>query len=352
MIPSMDEWVTSERLRKFSLVVEQEVRRILSCEMSVRVQKRYFLYQKQYHPIKVRFFQHGSRLGHFDPNHLEIGVNMGYLDLEWEELQNLLRHELLHYIAYIELQDPLHQHVGPYRDLARRYGYGKQVYAAHAKIEMPSKKKASIGAKVEKLLALSSSSNPHEAKSATHKAQELLLKYNLGQTKKEELWIVKRIFPQKRLSAKYEAIAHILTSLFVKPIFSYRKKGVDLEIFGRSYNVEVAVAIAYFLEAEFDRRWSDFRLQNPKLKGLRAKNSFFKGMSQGYIHQGLLSSEQSGLILKDVESAVNLAYPRLSKVGGGQRVDSKSFKGGQKAGQSLTIRSMLREKLRLKGLLE
>ena len=181
--------------------------------------------------------------------------------------------------------------------------------------------------KIQKLLSLAGSSNPHESEAATLKANELMINYNLERLRltnhesheNEETAYVKRILHGKKNSAKYHAIYDILLLFMVKPVFNYGKDGFYLEVIGEKSNVLIAEYIGSYLDNELERLWKKQKELTPHLKGLSMKNSFMRGVAKGYKEKMELSKRKllegdKNLILLEgsLQTKVNLVYPRLS----------------------------------------
>ena len=58
-----------------------------------------------------------------------------------------------------------------------------------------------------------------------------------------------------------------------------------IEVTGSRTNVELADYVANFLDQELERLFSVYQKEHSDLKGQRAKNSFFKGMAEGYVEK-------------------------------------------------------------------
>ena len=207
--------------------------------------------------------------------------------------------------------------------------------------------------KIQKLMALSSSSNQHEAEQALIKSQQLLLKHNLDAKdiggEEEEKIFVKRILKQKKENAKMRSIAKILENFFVSTVYKRGGDAIYLEILGSGVNLEIAEYVAVFLTHELDRLWEQAQRNFMALKGTVAKNSFFLGIARGYcnkiqslkrgyspeVTQGLMVIEKA---LLDAKSQV-YKHLRASKSAGGHCRDSSML--GEQLGKQLSINPAL-----------
>lgn len=150
-------------------------------------------------------------------------------------------------------------------------------------------------AKIKKLMALGTSSNEHEAKRATEKAQELLVKHNLtlqqvdGLAKEYKKTPVDTILRYKK---EHSYVLDILEKFFfVKASFgkSWNEKASEgnrrrncydthINLIGTPANVEVAHYVYAFLVHTFKELWKahqketkkDIRYRTPFMLGLRS----------------------------------------------------------------------------------
>jgi hypothetical protein len=205
--------------------------------------------------------------------------------------------------------------------------------------------------KVKNLLKLAESSNPHESELATIKANQLLIKHNLevANINTENEYYVHRLLTRKRKDAKISTIYDILKHFMVRPILSYGKNEVCIEVTGKRMNIELAEYISEFLDRELDRLWKQHKEEH-KLSGLKAKNSFFYGLAKGYNEKmnklDYSQAEKNALIVlnQKLDETVQKIYRRLgSSYSQGSR-DNNSYQLGQNAGKNLNINKGLKNK--------
>lgn len=279
--------IYSKKIIQLIAEIKRSLKIILKDEVGVKVSGDRFTVGNCSYPIKIVIFNHKKQLGYFDPQFFEIGLHER---LRGKELENTLRHEIAHYIVFIRHGDT-QSHGVLFKDFCESLGWGEEVYKATTCLDegWGEEEENPILRKIKKLMALSSSGNPHEAEEAMLKARELLLKHNIDETVLDEKYVLKRIMQVKRENAKMRAIALILETFFVNVVFS---RGVDctcLEIVGDSSNVEIAEHVASLLERELENLWDKVAL-----KGRVEKNSFFLGFAEGYCHKvGALKKESS-----------------------------------------------------------
>lgn len=262
-------------------------------------------------------------------------------------LRDLLRHELAHYLVRVFHGEASTPHGVEYKAICQRYGWYEEVQAASG--DLPSVQKVgdlradAVIEKVKKLLALASSSNPHESELATLKANQLILRHHLDRSRlgdQRELCVVTVMSAPKK-NALMTAIYEILTHFLVKPILFYGRQEVRLEAAGTREQIELAQYVAGFLQTELARLW---KAQN--LKGLRAKNSFYTGVARGYSEKltntrsDLTPEESRALVTIERDLAADLKFfmGGLSQSYSGQVLDSGAHERGKAQGRSLNIR--------------
>ncbi|MDD3814612.1 MAG: DUF2786 domain-containing protein [Desulfocapsaceae bacterium] len=153
--------------------------------------------------------------------------------------------------------------------------------------------------RIGKLLALAGSNNEHEAAIAMEKAGQLMARHNLqqlqedlqsdftsliinGKTKRLERWqhkicaILLRFFYVK-----------VVTASLYDPLQDTHHK--TIEIFGRQENVAIAEYCYAFLAGKLTSLWQENKSKTYG-KGIRARNSYYLGLLQGF-YDKLLAQE-------------------------------------------------------------
>ncbi len=345
--------IYSEAVLHFLAKTRSMAREILVKEMGLKVGRTRFSHKHHSYPLVLVAFEHPKRLGYFDPELYEIGLNKELMIEQDSSVFNILRHELAHYITFIEHGPNTPHHGEAFRNICRRYGWDKEVYLSQGKLEAKAHpKKAKISEKVQKLIALSNNSSEEEASSAMVKAKELILKYNVQSPPKfshsDEEWRLIRLAKFKRVSAKWQAIASILRHFYVYPVFNHGKGIAYLEAFGEKHHIEIVESLSVFLDREFEKFWKE----ETSLKGPRQKNAFFRGIAVGYcekIKECTHHSSTHALIVQRLEQAIPLAYPSLSVATSRLSLDRKAESKGRGWGRKLDIKKTLKS-CREKGL--
>ncbi|MDJ0651703.1 MAG: DUF2786 domain-containing protein [Simkaniaceae bacterium] len=319
---------------------------ILADEMGLKVGRTRFYIGTISYPLQFVVFDHPTKLGHFVPSLYEIGINKLYLLESAEEIKNLLRHELAHYMTYIEYGKNAPSHGREFKAICKRYGWPSVISKARIPIDKALKNKRIVD-KVRKLLSLSLSPQPEEAKQATLKAKKLLSKYNLEITAADDETALIRTLEKKRSRVKLQAIAEILRTFFVYPVINHGRGVLYLEIIGDRINVEVAEHVAHFLDKHFETLWKEGRKKNPLLKGGAAKNAFFRGLATGYQQQENPPSTGLVRIEKELVKRIETFYPHLTLSKYTPIYSERATKIGEHFGKKLKIRMGIKKKLTL-----
>lgn len=341
----------SKKIVRFIDEIHCAIKEIISKEIRLKVgySRFYDRRQKVSYPINVVIYNNRPELGYFDPNFLELGFHERLMYVSKEQLHHVIRHELAHYMVFVSHGEGVPHHGVEFRQFCQGLGWGEEVYRATMCLEggdTAAPEESAIFRKVQKLMALATSSNKNEAEQAMIKSQQLLLKHNIESTyiENDEKVVLKRIMKRKKVDAKVRSIGKILETFFVSIVYNRAGEYTYLEILGEPVNVEIAEYVAVVLDAELDRLWDETRVE-AKLKGAVAKNSFFLGLAKGYCDkiQALKREYNSDtakallVIEKQMTLAKEMAYPRLSsvKTSGGYCPNSSAI--GEKLGRLLNI---------------
>jgi len=302
----------SNAIFSFLKKAEDLAKQILVEEANLQVTSTRFFFGNIVCPLNFVVFEHPSQLGYFKSDFLEIGINKVFLFENNENLLNILRHELAHYFTFIEYGPFCTYHGKEFREICKRYGWNSEVSRAI----MPDIKVVQcekLMNKIHKLCSLAQSHHQHEAQAAILKVQKLLIKHNLDLHERDDTLYLLRTLPKKRKSTKMQAIASILQTFFVNVVFNRGYDYVYLELFGEKVNVEIAEYVAQFLDREFQFLWEQVKEENPQLQGMVAKNSFFRGLANGYVNK-MRPRSQAALVKTEqhLVQYVHRIYPHLS----------------------------------------
>ena len=346
--------VYSKKIIRFVAEIKHTIRDVLSREICLRVEGNRFYDRRQQtsYPIKVVIHSNKSMLGYFDSNFYELGFHECLMHCSKEQLHNVIRHELAHYITFINYGGAIQPHAAEFRAFCQRMGWGEEVYMASTCLEEGENtsgiEESSVFRKIQKLMALATSSNKHEAEQAMIKSQQLLLKHNIESKyiggEDDEKIFLKRIMKQKNKNAKMRSIANILETFFVSVVYNRIGDFTYLEIMGNAVNIEIAEYVANVLHCELDKLWYQAQRQ-ANLRGTVAKNSFFIGLAKGYCNKvQALKREYNNdvtnalmVIEKKLIDAREMVYQRLSSTKSCASHCWESSAVGEQMGRQLNI---------------
>lgn len=338
--------------------------------LHIEVFQSKFLMNHYKYPIKIVVFE-GRELGLFDSSYYHIGLNRKLIyQVKDSVLRDILKHEVAHYLTFIHYGQVEKPHGPEFKEICHRYGLNSEVAKSSIDLHIANAlkegdlKSDAVLEKVKKLLALAQSSNSHEAELATLKANQILLKHNLEYLEHDDEPIfMTRLLRSKKSSQKMNAICSILKYFMVFPVMSRGEKTACIEVSGTQTNVKLAEYIANFLNVEFEHLWRHAQKEY-QFRGLRAKNSFFRGVAQGFIKKikeqevDYNQSQKNSLtiIKNQMTKKCEQIYGRLSSIHSYHKVDQNAHHIGHLKGKDLTIKKAVthdssKEKLRLPNLL-
>ncbi|MEI8365947.1 MAG: DUF2786 domain-containing protein [Parachlamydiaceae bacterium] len=351
-------FVYSNKIIRFVNEIKTTVKEILAKEVRLKVTTNRFYDRREEssYPIKIVVYNNKSMLGYFDSDFYELGFHECLMHSSRQQLHNVIRHELAHYVTFINYGGGIQAHAAEFRNFCLSIGWGEDVYRAKIYLDEGANasdiEENSVLRKVQKLMALSTSSNENEAEQALIKSQQLLLKHNIESKyidgQEDDKIFVKRILKQPKENAKMRAIAYILETFFVNTIYNRGGDFIYLEIMGDAVNIEIAEYVANVLQGEFDKMWSQAQ-KSFNLKGMVAKNSFFLGISRGYCNkiEALKKNYQSDvaqslmIIEKKLVDAKDMIYERLSSRKSNASYCHASSTLGEQMGRQLNINPAL-----------
>ncbi len=333
--------IYSEKIAQFVHEIRCVARAILANEVGLKLgRERFYARGNQTsYPINIVIYNNKSMLGYFNPEFYELGFHERLMHVGKDDLHDVIRHELAHYLIFIEQGGGIQPHGVEFKQFCKKMGWNDEV----CKATLSLTEESSVLRKVKKLMALATSSNKHEAEQAMIKSRELLLNHNMEFVATEsEQFFLKRVIKEKRESAKMRAIGKILETFFVSTVYRRAGNFTYLEILGTKTNIEIAEYVADILQFELDRL-----LAQTSLRGAIAKNSFFLGIAKGYRNkiQSLKKEENTNALLvieKKLTLAKALAYPRLSSSKSSSSYCPKSSALGEQMGQNLSINPALK----------
>lgn len=223
--------------------------------------------------------------------------------------------------------------------------------------------KKDIIEKIKKLLALANSSNEHEAKVASARAQALLTKYNLtmSEVDKKESEYQKSLHEtdRQRVSVEWKYIQDIVRTYFFVEIVQTKKPyftgDLKVDMFGPSYkfcylllgrehNIEIAEYMIDFFDKAFKSCFKQYRKETGA--GVGTKQSYYYGLHSGIVEQLKKSRQQveqeTGLVVvedADLGEFVQNAFKKdLVKSQSNVSVkDAEAVSAGYDKGKDLNI---------------
>lgn len=346
--------VYSKTLSSFQARLKKRAFFILSDECRIQTLRERFKVGEYSYPLNIVTFEDPKQYGFFSTHLYQVGINRKLMyEARDVVIDNILRHELAHYLCFIKYGRTVDDHGPEYREICQTFNWAEEVFSAKMNLEYENELAKSsdtqkIVEKVKKLLTLAESDNQHEAEVATAKANQLILEHNLSHLGREtldddELVYLKRSLESKKFNAKMQALANVMDEFYVKAIISRGPESSYLELVGDKDNVEMADYILHFLDNEFERQWKITKSKYSNLKGQRAKNSFMAGLSKGLIEKikrersTVITSKELMVMNLKREEQMQLVYPSLSMVGSGRNIDNNALSLGKSAGQNISI---------------
>lgn len=348
-------FIYSKKIIQFVSEIKKIVKEVLSKEVGLKIHGERFYNREETcsFPISIVVFNNKSMLGFFDPDFYQMGFHERLMYTSKEQLRCLIRHEIAHYLTFICHGTTFQPHGSAFKTTCENLGWGEEVSKASFCLEEGEAvniEESGVFRKVQKLMALATSSNKNEAEQAMIKSQQLLLKHNIESKyidgEEEEKIYVKRIMKQKRENAKMRSIAIILETFFVGVVYVRGGDFIYLEILGSAVNLEIAEYVANFLDQEMDNLWDEARRYSyVPLKGAVAKNSFFLGLAKGYCNkiQALKREYDNNItqallvIEKKLVDARAMVYPRLTSTKSQRSHCQQSSALGEMMGRQLSI---------------
>jgi hypothetical protein len=239
-----------------------------------------------------------TRLGCWSREKREITLSRDMVyDHPWDDVKEVLLHEMAHQVAHEGLQATLEpDHGGGFRRACRLLranpaasgSYRPLHVRLHQAEELDDRDR--IVVRIHKLMALAESSNPNEAKAAMRKAHELISRHNVNQIARGADQDYHSIFlgtPRLRHFREAYHLAHLLQDYyFVQGIWIQAwvvekgRMGRVLEISGTRKNVRIADYVHAAICHYIDDAWADYRRE--KDLNRHRKTDFAVGIIEGF----------------------------------------------------------------------
>ena len=318
-------------------------------------------YRRRLRRPLFRLADMADRLGVWDPLKREICLNRRLaVSHPWDEVRDVLRHEMAHQLAQTLLGGGGQTAHGPaFQEAclmlradpsatATRKALHARIAARCTQTEDPLRQR------IRKLLSLAQSRNVHEAEAAMRKAHALMARHHITTLETDPARSFTSVFlgrPALRHFKETYFLANLVQDFyFVQGIWvpafvvARGKMGRALEISGTPVNVSQAGYVFDFVEGYVERRWQDMR------KGRRLtrhqKSDFAIGIIEGFRHK--LEKEQlpdcrphqKALVRQPdprLTDYLHQRHPRTSRIQRGGRQDQDIFRRGFKAGEEMIL---------------
>ncbi len=284
------------------------------------------------------------------------------LDHPWEAVREVMRHEMAHQVADELLHAAGESAHGPTFQkacqLLNANPSASQIYpflSGNSPIES-SPDHDRLLSRVQKLMALSSSENPHEAAGALAKANELILKFNLPRLESQRSSNYLSTFlgePALRHYREDYLLANLLQDFYfieglwvTSYVLAKGKMGRVFEISGSFTNVKIGAYVYGCITQYIEKQWHHLTLG--KKLGRYRKSDFAAGIVVGF-HQKLererftasLFPKQNALILKGdphLKVYMKERYPHTRSIGSSRSsMDMEFYARGIDKGKQLSL---------------
>jgi len=222
---------------------------------------------------------------------------------------------------------------------------------------MDSERQA-ITDKINKLLALATSDNQHEAQLAAAKAMEMLMKYNVSKGELERAEFTRKDSTRPSMNdPAFGFVGQLLMKYFSVKVVRFQEEkpnvlGIKFQHFafmGEEHNVEIAHYMGVYLMRSFNDCWEKDRKLHKLHK--RVQTDYYQGMFDALnerLEETKVKVEKAtGKDLvptgKELSRFVLSQFPRLSNIRGRQGTgDAKARGAGQNAGIGVKLQRAVR----------
>ena len=331
-------------------------------------------------PVTLAISNSHIHWGQWDPLTRTIHISKKLiLEHSWFYVQAILRHEMAHQWVTDHLGDRVDHtpHGEHFRQACQKLGVLDEFTGASARLQStpldwrertrdPETEK--LHQKVQKLLALSSSSNEHEALLAMNKVREIFAKYNLDQESESSRFTHFLIaHGKKRIEAIQRRVASILVEhFFVKVIYTKlfdAKSGQvnqAIELVGSPENILMAEYVYFFLLQKSESlarstaqisqpRWTHLEQKSYRFGILEGFSDKLRNLEKQKNHSTPTTHPSTDLTLigkavesfrnhQKIEKYLDHIYPRMkSRRLSTHFVDHQVYDAGKAAGKKITL---------------
>lgn len=317
-----------ERMRALLLPIEKETKE--------KARIKYSIITPLYNGLFFAHMDRNEKLGAFIPGERIIILSEELLDYPLSVIRNVYIHECAHAVDYM-LNPSMTGHSAIFREIADNLGIDKGFEKARLKDDLLKKEKTRE--KVEKLIALSSSSFENEAVSALKKARELIEKSALNEKIEEDKIYHVDLYESKRISTYILYITYIVSentgSFIVK---DHTQDSVFLTSYGSLEQCESSLYLFDYLFSILEIEVQRLRREGKKV----TKDSFMAGVYDALIKK-TASSEDTSLVksIKEEtkEKAKKIAFKdtKLRTTTNKVHLDKNSFSSGSSFGKDIDL---------------
>ena len=320
---------------------EEKVRAELAFVEKETAEKAFMYYgitRPLYNGLFFAHMDNEAKLGLFESSSEIIILSESLLDYPFSVVRNIFIHECAHAVDYYCNTD-MTGHSPFFREVCDNLGIDKGFEKARIKTDVTLKAKARE--KLDKLLALSSSSFENEALVALEKARELIKKASLEdkESDEEEKIYFVSVCEKGRIPTYIVYISIIVSEntgvFFVK---DHKGESVALTAYGSLEQCESALYLFDYLMSALDEEVERLRRSGKKI----SKDSFMVGAYDA-IQKKTSGGKDTALVksikLETEEKAKRIAFKdtRLRKGHTNVSVDKNSFDSGSSFGRDLDL---------------
>ncbi|MFZ9594734.1 MAG: SprT-like domain-containing protein [Bdellovibrionia bacterium] len=340
-------------------------------------------------PAVIELMDSQTHWGQWNPETRVIRISRALVrQHSWFQVESILRHEMAHQYCSELLEMGCASPGKPHGELFQKACeiVGVPQEFSHASVDLKSTcldwksqprspESEKLFNKVQKLLALATSSNENEALAAMTKVRELYAKYAMDYSQLGSAFDSKRKMAhlvishqKKRIEAHQDRIAGILAGhFFVQVIFTHQfdsktlQSYKALEIIGTQENVLMAEYVYYFLLSQTEFLVRQLKQQQPQISRVQAK-SYRLGILKGFAEKlrqmdknwkkasvspsspastpSMSLGKTLTLLSSDpgLKSYVARVFPRLSNsAGASQSIDPSLYSAGVVAGGKINL---------------
>ena len=287
-------------------------------------------------------------LGSWTPATRTLAISRAHIaDATWIEIDDTLRHEMAHQVVSELLAESDSRPHGP---MFKKACEMLQIGASPRVQSGLDQRAKTVLRRVQKLLSLAQSDNPHESEAATAAANRLLLQYNLELDQSAPAgYSYRRIGPAiARVPAERKLLSAILQEhFFVRCIWLRTTRSKDnkpatvLEIMGTPANIEIAAYVHDALFRKVDDLWTSYRQSNSVTRS--GRRSFRVGIMRGFrdrLDSQRVSHEETGLVWSGdpaIQAFYAKRYPRTSRMSASGYRNGAAHDAGRQEGRRLRI---------------